>query len=119
QLVIFDFDGTLADSFAWFLANINSAATRHGFKPMDLDRIDDYRGLGGRALIAQLGLPLWELPAVTASMRRAMAAAIDDIHPLAGAIDALQQLRGRGITTALVTSNSRANVVRVDRKSVV
>lgn len=113
RLVIFDFDGTLADSFAWFLANINLAAARHGFAPLDLARLDDYRGMGGRELIAHVGMPLWKLPAVTAGMRRAMQERIGDIRPFDGAVEALQALRTRGLATALVTSNSRDNVARV------
>ncbi len=30
-LVIFDLDGTLADSFPWFLRNVNSIAERFSF----------------------------------------------------------------------------------------
>jgi len=31
KLAIFDFDGTLSDSFAWFLSVINSVADKHKF----------------------------------------------------------------------------------------
>ena len=32
SLVIFDLDGTLADSFPWFLRNVNDVADRFGFR---------------------------------------------------------------------------------------
>jgi hypothetical protein len=32
KLAIFDFDGTLADSFPFFLSVFNTIADRHGFK---------------------------------------------------------------------------------------
>lgn len=113
RLLIFDFDGTLADSFGWFLANINAAAHEHGFTPLPMDRLDEFRGLGSRELIARLGLPLWKVPVVTASMRRAMAGGIDAIRPFDGVHELLCALRQRGVASALVTSNSRANVERV------
>ena len=35
KLAIFDFDGTLADSFAWFLSVINEVADRYGFRRIE------------------------------------------------------------------------------------
>jgi phosphoglycolate phosphatase-like HAD superfamily hydrolase len=32
KLAIFDFDGTLADSFPWFIGAVNDAAARFGFR---------------------------------------------------------------------------------------
>lgn len=32
RLVLFDFDGTLADAFPFFLSVFNTIADRHGFK---------------------------------------------------------------------------------------
>ncbi len=32
SLVIFDLDGTLVDSFPWFLRNVNDVADRFGFR---------------------------------------------------------------------------------------
>lgn len=113
RLLIFDFDGTLADSFGWFVGNINRIAVAHGCRPLDLGRLDEYRGLGARALMAQLGMPLWKVPAVTAAMRRSMDASIDAIRPFPGALELLQALRTAGVQTAVVSSNSRDNVARV------
>ena len=33
SLVIFDLDGTLADSFPWFLGVVNDIAREYGFRP--------------------------------------------------------------------------------------
>ena len=34
-LVIFDFDGTLADSFPWFTEALNRVAEEYGLQPLD------------------------------------------------------------------------------------
>ncbi|MFV3332943.1 HAD hydrolase-like protein [Pseudomonas sp. NY15437] len=42
RLAIFDFDGTLADSFPWFVGVFKQVADRHGFSrihPQDLDSL--------------------------------------------------------------------------------
>ena len=36
RLAIFDFDGTLADSFPFFLSVFNTIADRHGFRRIDI-----------------------------------------------------------------------------------
>ena len=36
RLIIFDFDGTLADSAAWFAGALNGVARRYGFREIDL-----------------------------------------------------------------------------------
>ena len=35
RLAIFDFDGTLADSFPWFAGVLDRMADRHGFRRVD------------------------------------------------------------------------------------
>ena len=32
KLIIFDLDGTLSDSFPWFLSVVSAVADKHGFK---------------------------------------------------------------------------------------
>ena len=112
-LVVFDFDGTLADSFAGFLAAIDAAAVTHGFSRLDPQRTDEYRSMPPRVLMRELGLPLWKVPAVSATMRRALGEQIERVRLFDGATDLLRALRRHGIRTAIVTSNSQHNVERV------
>lgn len=109
-LAVFDFDGTLADSFAGFLPALDAAAREHGFAPLDPARLDEYRGLPPRALMRQVGLPLWKLPAVTASLRRALSGSTPPLFD--GVHDLLRALRRHGVRTAVVSSNSQDNVER-------
>lgn len=113
QLLIFDFDGTLADTMGWFQQIMDLAAQEHGFSRIDPARIDEYRGLDARTLMKRLGVPLWKLPAITATMRREMTKHIDEVRLFDGVEDTLMGLRKVGIRTAIVSSNARANIERV------
>jgi beta-phosphoglucomutase-like phosphatase (HAD superfamily) len=42
SLVIFDLDGTLADSFPWFLRVVKDVARKYGFKPIVNDDIEPH-----------------------------------------------------------------------------
>ena len=67
RLAIFDFDGTLADSFPFFVQVINQLAEQHGFKKVDLDLVSTYRQYNARQIMEQVGMPAWKLPFVVKS----------------------------------------------------
>lgn len=113
KLVIFDFDGTLADSFGWFVDNVNTVADRYGFKKLIPTELEEVRHLSARQLLERVELPLWKLPLVTRSMRRQMAEHIHEIKLFAGANQLLRELAAAGVLIAIVTSNSKANVIQV------
>lgn len=110
DLVVFDFDGTLANSMPWFLATINGAAQRFGFRPMAPERIDEYRGLGARELMRHLRVRWWQVPGVTRHMRETMRARLHEIALFPGVDTMLARLRAGGVKLALLTSNDRHNV---------
>lgn len=113
QLVIFDFDGVLADSAAWFLETFNHVAARHGFRQVDADSIDDLRSMSSREIIRALGVPLWRMPLIARDMRNRSSAAADRIT-LFPEIDALlTELGARGAQIAIASSNSEAAIRRI------
>jgi phosphoglycolate phosphatase len=110
-MVIFDFDGTLADSFGWFLAVLDDVAKRYGFRRVGEDEVADFRRLDARQILDRLALPRWKLPLVAAHMRSLQAKA--DIRPFPGIPALLDDLSRSGLRLALVSSNAAANVRRV------
>ncbi len=113
KLIIFDFDGTLADSFPFFVSTLDRLAERHGFKRVGSAELETLRGYDFRQLMKHIGLPLWKLPMVTKDFNGLMAREIARISLFEGAGDLLRALSERGITLALVSSNAYENVRRV------
>jgi phosphoglycolate phosphatase len=111
DLAIFDFDGTLADSFPFFLTVHNRLARKHGFAEVAEHEVEGLRGLATRELAARSGLPAWKLPIVARDFMAHMQAA-EPVPLFAGVAEALREARARGLRLALVTSNSRENVSR-------
>ena len=112
SLVIFDFDGTLADSFPFFVKAQHALAQRHGFKAIPEGRIDDMRRLGPRELLREFGFSKWKLPVVAADFVRTMRAA-PPVPLFPGVAEMLRHLREGGARLAILTSNSADNVRRV------
>jgi phosphoglycolate phosphatase len=113
KLFIFDFDGTLADSFAVFLEAAQVAAVRYKFKPLAKADMERLRSCNAREIIAELELSWWKLPAVVRYTREFMRERIERVQLFAGVDEMLRQLKAAGIQLALVTSNSQENVERV------
>ncbi len=113
QLAIFDFDGTLADSFDFFVASHNTLARRHGFAELDPARIDEYRGQEPRELMRRHGIPMWKLPFIARDFMVMMTSNVDGIRMFDGVAEALHSLSASGVHLAIVTSNSLENVQRV------
>ncbi|MEA2558996.1 MAG: phosphoglycolate phosphatase [Acidobacteriota bacterium] len=113
RLAIFDFDGTLADSFSWFLGVVNRLADEHGFRRMEEHEADTLRGRSARQMVEHFGVPMWKLPRIGRDMRRHMTRDIAHISLFPGVDRLLRGLANQGISTAIVTSNSIDNVRRV------
>ncbi len=113
KLVIFDFDGTLADSFGWFVQMVNSVALKYGFKQVAMEEVEGLRSLSALQLVRHLEIPLWKMPMIANHVRQLMHQDRAGITRFAGVDDLLRQLHARGALLALVTSNSLANVQHV------
>jgi phosphoglycolate phosphatase len=113
KLVIFDFDGTLADSLGWFISISDRLADELGFDRIDKDQVATLRRHDAATLLRLHHVPLWKVPFIAARFRSLMAKQIEMIAPFPGVPDLLGRLAQAGSTLAIVTSNSCANVRRV------
>ncbi len=113
KLVIFDFDGTLADSFPWFLDVFDTIADRFDFQRLDRTNIEALRHLDARELMRRHGVPLWKVPMIAAHARTLQGRDLHRISMFDGMAKVLDHLAAQGIGTAVVTSNARANVETV------
>ncbi|MGB0126660.1 MAG: HAD hydrolase-like protein [Rhodocyclaceae bacterium] len=112
RLAIFDFDGTLADSFPVFVELFNSLAAKHRYSPVSDEQIVALRRCGPREVMAALGMKRWRLPFIVADYRR-LAIRHPQVPPLFDHMaESLQRIAAGGVQLAIVTTNSWDNVVR-------
>lgn len=112
RLAIFDFDGTLHDSFPWFLRVLNDVAEKHGIRRVDDDEIDALRGMDASGIIAHMRVPALKIPLIARDMRRLKSDHLHTIPLFPGVGSMLKSLADRGVTTAIVSSDVEANVRR-------
>lgn len=113
RLVIFDFDGTLADSADWFISMTNGVAERFRFRKISDEEVAMLRGRSTREVVAYMRVPAWKMPMIARHTRKLVAQHAQLIPLFPGVEDLLSALAGKGVKIALVSSNSEANVRRI------
>jgi phosphoglycolate phosphatase len=113
RLVLFDFDGTLADSLEWFAGAFDEVADRYGCRRLEPGDRERLSRLDTRAILSHLHIPPWKLPLIARHLRRLAARDIDRIRLFPGAPAMLAGLAASGMELAIVSSNAEVNVRRV------
>jgi phosphoglycolate phosphatase len=109
-LVIFDFDGTLADSFPWVLRAMDDVADRFKFRRVLPGELEELRYCDAREVMRRLGVPRWKLPMIARYVRTRMAADVDQISLFPGAGEMLDQLADAGLRLAVVSANGEPTI---------
>lgn len=110
RLTVFDFDGTLADSFPWFREALAEAAPRFGLRLPDAAGLEALRGCDPREIMRQLEVRPWRLPALVAHLRRRKREAAAGLGLFAGVPAMLAPLSAAGLPVAIASSDSEASV---------
>jgi phosphoglycolate phosphatase len=110
KVVIFDFDGTIADSFDAVLRIVNRMAIEFGFAPVDPKEVKRLRNLNSREIVMQSKVPLLRLPLLLRRLKSELNREICQLQPVVGMPEMLIELHQRGDRLGIVTSNSRENV---------
>jgi phosphoglycolate phosphatase len=112
-LVIFDFDGTLADSFPFFLRVFDLLAEEHGYRRASAGEIALLRRSSAREVMRHVGLPAWRLPLVARDFIRLLRTNRGSVPLFEGVAAVLEELRCAGVQVGVVSSNSYDNVLAV------
>ena len=114
QAIIFDLDGTLVDSFSFFLGVLNRLSIKYKFKSVGLDEVEHYRHLSPREIMKEMNVSRWKLPWIAKDFIRLMKERDQDIHLFEGMRDQLVQLHNRGYTSAEKLKTIQPKVVLKD-----
>ena len=105
--IIFDFDGTIADSFDYVADFLAGEA---GIKQLSDEQRAELRNKSMSAMTRHLNYPRWKLPGLYFKGRRAMSKKINNLEPFEGISETIRKLHAEGHELFIVTSNSLHNV---------
>jgi phosphoglycolate phosphatase len=106
RAALFDFDGTLADSFAAITASTNHVRTRYGLPPVPEATVREYVGLGLANLMEELVPTAPTAEAVAAYREHHPTVMLTHTTLFPGVADTLAVLRRRGLRTAVCSNKA-------------
>ncbi|MEQ9371557.1 MAG: HAD-IA family hydrolase [Coleofasciculus chthonoplastes F3-SA18-01] len=110
KVMVFDFDGTLADTFNAIVQIANRLADDFGYKPLMPSDIERVRNLSARQIIKESGVPLFKIPFLLKRIQSELHQDIESLKPVAGIPELLKELKAQGKIIGILTSNSEDNV---------
>ncbi len=111
KILVFDFDGTIADSYDTFVTIINRLAPEFGYKPVSEEKLKQLRHLDSQQIIKQSEVSLFKVPSLLRRVKKEMAQEIHNVVPIRGMEAALMEIKEQGNTLGILTSNTEKNVV--------
>lgn len=108
--ILFDFDGTIADSIHLGLKIANSLAPSLGIKELSEEEFATVRTMSIPKALKWLKIPFYMLPKAIPLALVEYRHLIHELDPFPGIREMLDELKSMGCRMALLSSNSRENV---------
>ena len=110
SLLVFDFDGTIADTLMPSIRILNGLSEEFGFRSITEGELDFLRGRTLWQFIRHLRIPIRKISKIMHRAQSEMAKNISDVQIVPGMSEVLNELKKRGYVIGIMTSNSLENV---------
>ncbi|WP_177184738.1 HAD-IA family hydrolase [Sporolactobacillus nakayamae] len=110
KAILFDFDGTLADSKETFLSAYNELAQRHDYKKVTVEALDTLKSCSMRERCAMLGIPFHKIPFLVGEFSKRYQNSLTNIPLMVGVREMLGELSAAGYALAILSSNEEKNI---------
>ena len=108
--IIFDFDGTLADTLELAFDIYNGIAEEYGCKPARKEDRELLKTRKPQEVLLSYGVTRLKLFSLLLRIRKELSAHIPDVNPAKDIIPVLGDIRNAGFSLGILTSNSAGNV---------
>lgn len=112
--VIFDFDGTIADSFDVFVEAFEQIAGTS--RQLTKTEVDELRTLSSHDIIQRLGVKKWQIPIFAIKGRRAIGSKMARVQIFDGMQAVIENLAKDGYKLYIVSSNEKTTILTFLRK---
>jgi phosphoglycolate phosphatase len=111
NVLIFDFDGTIADTFQYLIEIGNRLSKEFDFNRIEPDEVEDLKDKNVHETIRHLDIPFLKIPMIVAKAKKELHKEIESVKPIEGLKEILQQLKSLGFKMGILSSNSLKNVM--------
>jgi len=110
KVILFDFDGTIADTYQ-AIANItNQLSTEFGYKALSEEELLLIKNISSREIVKLSEISVFKLPFLVKRVRSELSKEIAELNLIADIKEILTELKDRGHILGIVTSNNKENV---------
>ncbi len=110
QIILFDFDGTIADTYQAIIDITNNLSTEFGYKALAQEELLLIKNLSSREIVKRSEISIFKLPFLVRRIRAELSKEIAELLPIPDMTQALFELQSRGYILGIVTSNIKENV---------
>ncbi len=111
KVIIFDFDGTIADTLDAIVKISNCLAADFGYKQTSLAEINYLKNLSSREIIKQSGISIFKVPFLVRKVKSELTKEIQYLKPIPCIKEALIEIKEQGEQLFIITSNSKENFI--------
>ncbi len=111
KVLLFDFDGTIADTRPLAFEILNELAEEFHFRTLLEKEIEEVSHMSTREFIRFLGISYLRLPLITRSGLIKFQAVSEKVQPILKILHVLEELKTRGFRLGILTSNLESNVL--------
>jgi phosphoglycolate phosphatase len=110
KLIVFDFDGTLADVNPVLEIIARQAAEKFHLTDITPERLKKARNMTAEEIIHEFRIPFFMVPAIATYVKYQQKQMVDRIQPVSGIENVLRSLSQKGYNLGIITSNNADTV---------
>lgn len=112
KYVIFDFDGTVADSYEVFISVYNQIAAKKAYRQIESGNLQYLRSLTIPERCKYLNVPMYRIPLIASEFLSLYKTELQQVKLFDGIKELLVGLNDLGCQTAIISSNTEQNITR-------
>ena len=117
KVIVFDFDGTIADTYQAIVDITNDLSSEFGYQPMSEEELLLLKNLSSKEIVRRTEISLFKLPFLVKRVQKELSHQITELSPIKGIESVLVELKQRDYILGIVTSNVKENVVAFLKKN--
>ncbi len=110
--ILFDFDGTIADTLPLGFELYNEIAEQYNFISADDSEIPQLMNMSIAEILKLKNIPLYMVPIALFNVRKMMKKRLSEVKPFEGIKDFLYNLKKAGYHLSIISSNSKENMIK-------
>lgn len=110
KTIIFDFDGTIANTLDAVVNIYNRVAHKFRCKTVKQEDLAKLQSKKPQEFLKDYGVTNFKLPFLLLRIRKELRSEIANIEPIEGMVKALKEIKSAGFNLGIMTSNSKENV---------